>query len=246
MKLKTLAQVNPKAHYTFVPDKVGLHRPLILAKVARCISLWSQCEALVGQAVAFSLKGDNKLAMDMYLSITSPGAASGVRKVVTRDLPKQYREALEALNIVGKPLYTERSQLAHWLIGYSKNLKHSLLLLDPRDGLRQLTHNISISRAKEYKKARGLSPNDIRVLTGSYLSDLADRLQSHHFNLGLVVGALWQQDGGEWDHGITEQQFRWLYRDSQLVETILRLRGEKLRRPRSRARRSRSVRRKRR
>lgn len=236
MKIKTLAQVKSKAHYTFDPHKVALHRPKILAKVTRCISLWSHCEAQVGQVVAFALKGDNKLAMDMYLSITSPGAASGVRRVATSVLPREYQDMFNAIMLLGKPLFVERSQLAHWLIGYSKDLKHSLLIMDPRDGLRQLSHNITSTRSKRYDAARSLSPNEIRVLSPAYLTDLEKRLRGHYVSLGLFVGALWGQEGGDWDDSITYEQFRWLYRDPQIVETIARLRGEKPSKRKSRAR----------
>jgi hypothetical protein len=68
-KMQTLAQVNAKADYTFDPHTVAGKRPSTLWRMARCISLWAFIESHYAQALAFSLKGDHKVAMDMYLAM---------------------------------------------------------------------------------------------------------------------------------------------------------------------------------
>src|SRR5262249_27154246 len=110
-KMQTLAQVNAKADYTFDPSRVAVKRPSTLWRVARCISLWDFVEAHYAQALAFSLKADPQVAMDMYLAITNAGAQSAALKSALRTLPPQYRELFEAIWSLGKPLATERHKV---------------------------------------------------------------------------------------------------------------------------------------
>jgi hypothetical protein len=44
MKMKTLAQVNSRANYSFDPVDLACCPPEVLSKVARCISIWSLIE----------------------------------------------------------------------------------------------------------------------------------------------------------------------------------------------------------
>ncbi|MHC2388341.1 hypothetical protein ACVMHZ_000402 [Bradyrhizobium liaoningense] len=46
MKMKTLAQVNPKANYSFDPVDLASCPLEVLSKVTRCISIWSLIETL--------------------------------------------------------------------------------------------------------------------------------------------------------------------------------------------------------
>jgi hypothetical protein len=62
MKMKTLAQVNSKADYSFDPKDVGLCPPEVLGKVTLCISIWSLIETLTTKVAIYALKGDMRVA----------------------------------------------------------------------------------------------------------------------------------------------------------------------------------------
>lgn len=223
MIIPTLAQINARALYTFRPDEVEGRRPATLARIATCISRWAVIEAMYGQVVAFSLQGNSKISMAMYLAITSAGAQSSVLKTVTRlSLPSKYRIMFEAIWILGSPLAEERHRLAHWLLGYSKDVKSGLLLLDPKDGLRQLTHNLTLRRGH---RPSPLSPNEIRVATNSYLNDLNRRLANYYYSVSLFVGMISMQRGFRWSNPKTEWQYQLLYNEPQIRAAIDRLSG---------------------
>jgi hypothetical protein len=127
--------------------------------------------------------------------------------------------------LTGKAVAEERHRLAHWMLGYSKEIKSGLLLLDPRDGLRQLSHNISETRAKNFLGTIQLSPNDIRVLSNKHLNELIKRLENYLFDVRVFVGALFLQEGGDWDDEISDREYQMLYSDPQIHAAIVRLRG---------------------
>src|ERR1041384_3429670 len=91
----------------------------------------------------FLAQGRQQTAMDMYLAITSDGAQVAALKAATRHLPAKFREIFDAIWNLGAPLAAERHPLAHWMMGYSKELRSGLVFLNPRDGLKQLAHNVS-------------------------------------------------------------------------------------------------------
>jgi hypothetical protein len=121
MKMKTLAQVNSKANYSFDPVDVASCPPEVLARVARCISIWSLIEALTANVALFAVKGDMRVPMEMYLSITSSGAANAALKTAVRvGLEPKYRELFDAIWTISGELASERHKLAHWGMGYFK------------------------------------------------------------------------------------------------------------------------------
>jgi hypothetical protein len=221
LKMQTLAQVNAKADYTFDTHNVAGRRPSTLWRVARCISLWAATEALYGQILAFSLKGDPQIAMDMYLAITA-NAQYAALTAATRALPPKYRELFEAIWSLRKPLADERHKLAHWLLGYSSDLRSGLLLMNPRDGLRQLAVNIAVRNKKE-KEFVPLSPDMIFVLSDKYLNRLAKAMELYNFSLEMFVGML--RSG---DRDLVDEQYDRLYSDPEIHAAILRIRGQQL------------------
>src|SRR5947209_3268730 len=98
MKMKTLAQVNSKADYSFDPADVALCPPDLLGKVTRCISIWSLIEAFTAKVAIYALKGDVRVAMEVFLSITSSGAANAALKTAVRvELEPKYSEIFNAI-----------------------------------------------------------------------------------------------------------------------------------------------------
>jgi hypothetical protein len=84
MKMKTLAQVNSKANYSFDPVDVASCPPEVLSRVTRCISIWSMIEAFTANVALYAVKGDIRVAMEMYASIKSSGAASAALNTAVR------------------------------------------------------------------------------------------------------------------------------------------------------------------
>lgn len=227
MRMKTLAQVNAKADYTFHPLKTVHKRKATLKRIATCVALWAHVESLYGQILALAMHGDPRLAMDMYLAIGS-AAQDAALKAATRSLPPKHREVFDAILILARPLATRRHELAHWLLGYSKAVPNALLLLDPKDGLRQLANNVGATRRKKVWETIGLSRGLIRVVSNAYLDNLAKEFEWYYFGLSMFVGLLLVQEGPKRGRReVAEEQYVRLYNEPRIREAIDHLHGLK-------------------
>jgi hypothetical protein len=151
-----------------------------LSKVARCISIWSLVETLTANVALYAVKGDMRVAMEMYLSITSSSAANAALKAAVRlGLEPKYGELFNALWTISGELASERHKLAHWGMGYSKDIPNAILLLNPKDGIRRGAHNISVGRLEQYAKFKPRPINKVRVCSSEFLDHLIQLFESH-------------------------------------------------------------------
>jgi hypothetical protein len=249
MKMKTLSQVNPKAEFDVDPRKIGLKRPEVLSRVAKGISVWTLIEALTAQVVIYSLKGDVRIATEMYLSITSSGASNAALKTAVRlGLPAKYAELFNAIWMLSGGLADERHRLAHWAIGYCEEIPNALLLANPRDGLKRGAHNISVGRLQQYGKFTPRPINQIRVLSVEYLDDLIERLQAqldriHSFIQLLSMHELVGFDGSKQrasDLRSLKQEYDLLCNEPQIRQILTLARGRLKNKKATQRRRSRS------
>ncbi len=222
MKMKTLAQVNPKADISFDPQDAALNRPEVLSLIARCISTWSLVETLVGQVVCYALKGDIRAAAEMYLSITSTGASVAALKTAVRmGLSREYAELFNAIWTIGGDLAEERHRLAHWCLGYSKDIPNALLLLNPREGIKRGAHNISVGRLRQYGQFSPRPINKIRVLSIEYLDFLIEQFDLHVSRVHGFLQLLSLQEGNEPpDDLAVKRQCDLLCNEPQIHQTI--------------------------
>ena len=173
MKMKTLAQVNSKANYSFDPVDVASCPPEVLSRVTRCISIWSMIEAFTASVALYAVKGDIRVAMEMYASIKSSGAANAALNTAVRmGLEPKYGELFNAIATLSGELASERHKLAHWGMGYSRDIPNAILLLNPTDGFKRGAHNISVGRLGQYAKFTPRPINKVRVCSAEYLDHL--------------------------------------------------------------------------
>jgi len=121
-----------------------------------------------------------RVAIEMYLSITSSSAANAALKAAVRlGLEPKYGELFNAIWTISGELASERHKLAHWGMGYSKDIPNAILLLNPKDGIRRGAHNISVGRLEQYAKFTPRPINKVRVCTSEFLDHLIQLFKSH-------------------------------------------------------------------
>ena len=173
MRMKTLSQVNPKADYSFDPRDVGLKRPYVQARIARVIAIWAGIESLTVNVLLNALGGDIRIASEMFLSVTSGAASRAALKTAIRlGLPPDRAAIFNAIWTISGELVDDRHKLAHWIVGYSKDIPNALLLLDPKDGFRRGAHNLTFWRLGQHHKFTRRPIHKIRVLSAEYLDSL--------------------------------------------------------------------------
>ena len=227
MKMKTLAQVNSKANYSFDPVDVASCPAEVLSRVARCISIWSLIETFTAKVAIYALKGDMRVAMEMYLSITSSGAANAALKTAVRvGLEPKYSELFSAIWTISGELADERHRLAHWGMGYSKDIPNAILLLNPKDGLKRGAHNISVGRLEQYGKFTPRPINKLRVCSAEYLDHLIQTFQ-HHLTriLGFVYLLECCEDLPPPSRRTMKTLYDRLYNEPRILQTITLMRG---------------------
>lgn len=227
MKMRTLAQVNSKASYSFDPADVALCPPELLAKVTRCISIWSLIESFTAQVAIFALKGDMRVAMDMFLSITSSGAANAALKTAARvGLEPRHSEIFNAIWTINGELADERHRLAHWGMGYSEDIPNAILLLNPKDGLKRGAHNISVGRLEQYGKFTPRPINKVRVCSSEYLDDLIRAFGDQLDRISGFIGMLERSEDLPIPSRRTMKQlYDRLYNEPQILQAITLMRG---------------------
>lgn len=227
MKMKTLAQVNPKADYSFDPADVALCPPDILGKVTQCISIWSLIEAFTAKVAIYALKGDVRVSMEMFLSITSSGAANAALKTAVRvGLEPKYAEIFNAIWTINGQLADERHRLAHWGMGYSKDIPNAILLLNAKDGLKRGAHNISVGRLEQYGKFTPRPINKVRVCSSEYLDYLIGAFDAQLNRISGFVGLLERaEDLPHPSRRTMKQLYDRLYNEPQILQAITLMRG---------------------
>lgn len=227
MKMKTLAQVNPKANYSFDPVDLASCPPEVLSKVTRCISIWSLIETFIANVALYAVKGDMRVAMEMYLSITSSSAANAALKTAVRlGLEPKYGELFNAIWAISGELAPERHRLAHWGMGYSKDVPNAILLLNPRDGLKRGAHNVSVGRLGEYAKFTPRPINKVRVCSSEYLDHLIQLFESHLNRIfGLTQLLSLYEASQPASRRTLKTHYDRLYNEPQILQKITVMRG---------------------
>jgi hypothetical protein len=224
--MKTLTQVNAKAKYTFVPSEVGSNRPEVQTRMVRCISTWSFIEALTAHIVAFSLKGDMRVAVEMYLAITSATASNAALKTAVRvGLDRKYAELFNAIWILGGELVGERHKLAHWTLGYSADVPNALLIMDPKEGVKRGAHNISIGRLPQIGRFTPRPINKIRVLSIEYLDGLIEALDAQLARVHRFLNLLEMQESETPKASLIQRRYRQLCNEPQIRQALAQMRG---------------------
>jgi hypothetical protein len=225
MKMQTLAQLNPKASYEFDPEKVALKRMRVQARIAHAISIWSAIEALTANVISHALHGDMRAAVHMYTAITSATASNAALKAAVRaGLQPEYAELFNAIWEIGADLADDRHKLAHWVMGYSKEIPNAVLLLNPKDGIRRGAHNISVGRLGQPDQFTPRPLNKIRVASVDYLDDFRGRLLDQMHRIGSFLEMLSMYETDEPDASTIEERYRQLCNLPEIHRTLARRR----------------------
>jgi hypothetical protein len=225
--MKTLSQVNSKADYTFDPRHIGLKRPEIQARIARAISIWSIIDSLTVLVLGFALKGDIRIAAEMFMSITSAPASNAALKAAVRlGLKSDYAEIFNAIWTISGELVEARHRLAHWVLGYSKDIPRALLLFNPKDGFRRGASNLTFWRLGHQERFLRRRPtNKIRVLSAEYLDSLIIDFLAHASRIDAFLELLRLDETANVPASEIQQLYDRLYNEPRIHQTIARALG---------------------
>lgn len=131
--MQLLSHVHPTARITLGLADTMPQRPILAAKVAQCISEFSNIETMLPVVLAFLLSADAETAIAMFGSLENRAAQlrllnTAAEKILDEDHFDCWTVLLAKFI---KPVMNERDRFAHWAWGYSPDLPDALLLAKP-------------------------------------------------------------------------------------------------------------------
>lgn len=243
--MKTLAQVNSRAKYTFDPRDVGRQRKKIHVQISRAISIWSSIESLTSNIIMNALGADVIVGAEMFLSITSAPAANAVLKTAVRlGIKPKYAELFNALWTINGELIEERHKLAHWILGFSKEVPNALLLFNPKDGFRRGAYNITFWHHGQHERFIPRQINKIRVLSSDYLEELISEFLAQLYRVDAFLNLLRLDVTADVPASVIQRQYDQLYNEPRIHQILLLARADQKNKKAAQRRRARASRQK--
>jgi hypothetical protein len=131
--MQALSRVHPTARIAIgLPDTMP-QRPILAAKIAQCISEFSNIETMLPVLLAFLLSADAKTAIAMFGSLENRAAQLRLLNTAAEEILDEDRFDCWTILLTKfiKPAMKERDRFAHWSWGYSIDLPDVLLLTEP-------------------------------------------------------------------------------------------------------------------
>lgn len=131
--MQPLSRVKPDTDLTHwgLPGAME-KRPALAAKVAQCISLWSEVEVRLGMFLSLLLHANQEAMLAIYSALDNRSAQlRAVESAALATLPTAHADTISALLTVKiRPAMKHRDKLAHWVWGHTEELPDALLIQD--------------------------------------------------------------------------------------------------------------------
>jgi hypothetical protein len=133
LAMQSLSRVNPSARISLGLADTMPQRPALAAKVAQCISEFSNIETMLPVLLAFLLSADAQTALAMFGSLENRAAQLRLLNTAAEEILDEDRFDCWTVLLAKfiKPTMKERDRFAHWSWGYSVDLRDALLLAKP-------------------------------------------------------------------------------------------------------------------
>jgi hypothetical protein len=154
--MQLLSRVNPKARVAIGLPGTMAQQPAVAAKIAECISEFSNLETMLPVTLAFLLSSDAKTALAMWGALENRAAQLRMLDAAAEDvLDAERYDCLSVLLLrFIKPCMRERDKFAHWSWGYSIDVPNKLLLTDPLEKAKVQWTYINPPRTPEFDKSK--------------------------------------------------------------------------------------------
>ena len=115
-------------------DRPLRHNPDLGVLAMEVIVSWSNVEKFLLDTYLLLMGGHNALAAAAFLALESQGSKTAMlMAVASKILQPNMLKLLKAIIAISKSRQKGRDKLAHWIWGYSYDIKNGLLLADPRE-----------------------------------------------------------------------------------------------------------------
>jgi hypothetical protein len=154
--MQLLSRVNPKARVAIgLPDTMT-RQPAVAAKIAECISEFSNLETMLPVTLAFLLSSDAQTALAMWGALENRAAQLRMLDAAAEEVLDTDR--YDCLSVLMarfiRPAMKERDRFAHWSWGYSIDLPDKLLLADPLEKAKVQWTAINPPRTPQFDKSK--------------------------------------------------------------------------------------------
>lgn len=138
--MQPLSRVKPDAVTQWGNPETMTLRPGLAAKVARCISQWSEIEVHCGAFLGLLLHANQEAAVAMYSGLENRAAQLRLISLAAEaSLPPAHFDTISVfLTSILRPAMRERDKFAHWAWGHSDDLPEALLISEPQRSLKSL------------------------------------------------------------------------------------------------------------
>jgi hypothetical protein len=224
--MNPLSRVRPNATPILGSSRALEGRPEAATLVAACIGVSADIEYNIGLTLALLLGTDAKAALAMYTDVENRTAQFRMVESAARHrLPQHQLEVFTVIVRLVRSAIKDRDRLAHWRWGYSIELPHDLLLVEPTAKLK--THTEILDRSWRGIGLTDLEPETVYVVTPSDLERILDRLQKLAILTELFAGTLWPSISADQ----AAQWFQQLSNEPPVREALSRLREQRKNNP---------------
>ena len=168
-------------------------RPELAAKVAQCISQWSEVEIHLGAFLGLLLHANQKAAVAMYAGLENRSAQIRLITLAAEaSLPLEHFDVISALiQKVIRPAMRERDRLAHWTWGYSQDVPDALLISEPARTLMSLMRALKEQPGIDYAAVPSAF-DQIFVIRESDLDGILKRSTEAKYYVRLAMATVWE------------------------------------------------------
>jgi hypothetical protein len=165
-------------------------RPALAVKVSQCIGTSALVELWLGLTLAHLMKADHRAALAMFNSVQSRSAQAGMLRAAAEEAlsSQPEKDLFECILSAGiLPAFKERDKLAHWIWGYSLQLPHDLLLMEP---IENQDFHVQMFIEAKFDPCR----DNVYVVTEQYLASVVEKLKRALSFAGRTVALLRMHD----------------------------------------------------
>lgn len=183
--MQPLSRVKRDADVLFGRDDVMPRRPILAARIADCISAWTEIEQLFGIFLGLVLHANARTMLSMYLALENRAAQLRlIEAVAEAELSHDQFDIFDILMEQHlRPAMKTRDKFVHWCWGYSNQLPDDLILMAPEDALPSYFELLS-------GKHVDIDGDKAFVITEKYLTKIAENIRVGAGLLALLTQTL--------------------------------------------------------
>jgi hypothetical protein len=195
LAMQPLSRVKPDAVTEWGNPNTMSFRPELAAKVAACITHWSEIETHLGAFLGLLLHANQKAAVAIYSGLDNRAAQlRAIESAAEATLKVDHFDVISVLlTVVVRPVMRDRDKLAHWAWGYSPDLQDALLIAEPGYTLEGLMSALTLYPGID----NAAIPTDfsrIYVVKAGDLTRIRTRSIEAKDNVRLAMSSVWEHN----------------------------------------------------